>query len=231
MSGLEIIVTMAPVSGMMCLASFGYYLNNKRKYKNEKKKIYKYIKESIKALDFDDMIKGFEMLKDFDTRHSDEDGNPNRKYFEKITLKQRKSKCEKTDVLFGVPSDMVADINKIKRHFGEKMKKEDLKKNLEKVEEEEKKENETLVQLKHKLEKIKVRQLASNNTNRKIIDDINLTNIIKEIHEEYENLFVQTFEQEHDLQNILQRQVKKQMIIKKMNMLNNSKKKGNLKSC
>ena len=231
MSGLEIVVTMAPVSGMMCLSSIGYFLNNKRKYKNEKNKIYKYIKDAIAALDFDDMIKGFEMLKDFDTRHSDADGNPNRKYFEKMTLQKRLSKCEKTDILFGIPSNMVEDINQIKRHFGEKMKKEDLKVHLEKVEEEEKKENETLVQLKQKLEKIKIRQLASNNSNRRIIDDMNLTDIIKDLHEEYENLFVQTFEQEQDLHNILQRQVKKQMIIKKMNMLNNKKKTQNLKCC
>jgi hypothetical protein len=231
MSGLEIIVTMAPVSGMMLLSSIGYYLNNKRKYKDEKKKIYKYVKDAISALDFDDIVKGFEMLKDFDIRHSDADGKPNRKYFEKITLKKRLSKSEKTDILFGIPSQIVDDINQIKRHFSDKMKTDNLKVHLEKVEEEEKKENETLVQLKHKLEKIKVRQLASNNSNRKIIDDMNLTDIIKDLHEEYENLFVQTFEQEQDLHNILQRQVKKQMIIKKMDMLSNKKKTQNLKSC
>ena len=231
MSGLEIVITMAPVSAMMCLTSFGYFLNNKRKYKAEKKKIYKYIRDAISALDFDDILKGFEMLKDFDTRHSDVDGNPNRKYCEKMTFQKRLSKCDKADTLFGIPSDILEDIHKIKRHYSEKMKKEDLKQHLEKVEEEEEKESETLTQLKTKLEKIKIRQLASNNSNRRIIDDMNLTKIIKDLHEEYETLFVKTFEQEKDLHNILQRSVKKQMIIKRMNMLKGNQKKGNLKSC
>ena len=60
---------------------------------------------------------------------------------------------------------------------------------------------------------------------------MNLTTIIKDLHEEYETLFVKTFEQEQDLHNILQRSVKKQMIMKRMNMLKASKKVGNLKSC
>ena len=231
MSGLEIVVTMAPVSAMMCLTSIGYFFNNKRKYKNEKKKIYEYIRSAIAALDFDDILKGFEMLKDFDIRHSDAEGNPNKKYIERITLQKRVSKCDKAEILFGIPNDILEDIHKIKKHYSQKMKKEDLKQHLEKVEEEESKENETLVHLKNKLEKIKVRQLASNNSNRRIIDDMNLTKIIKDLHEEYETLFVKTFEQEKDLHNILQRSVKKQMIMKRMDLLKTNNKKGNLKSC
>lgn len=233
MSGIEIVITMAPVSAMMTLSGGIYYFNNKRKYKAEKKKIYKYIREAIEALDFDDIIKGFEKLKDFDIRHSDCEGNPNRKFWEKITFKKRLPKCEKTDILFGIPSDIIEDIHKIKRHYSEKLnQKDELKNQLEKVEEEEQKENETLKDLKKKLEKIKIRQLAENNSNRRIIDDMNLTNIIKNLHEEYETLFVKTFEQEQDLHNILHRSVKKQMIMKKMNLLKEqANKEDNLKSC
>ncbi len=231
MSGIEILVTMAPVSAMMGLTSFVYYLNNKRKYKSAKKKIYKYIRDAISALDFDDIIKGFEMLKDFDIRNSDDDGNPKKKCFEKIFCRTRLTKCEKSEILFNIPNEMVEDINKVKRHFSEKMKKEDLNQHLEKVEEEEKKESETLIQLKQKLKQIKTKQLAENNTNRRVIDDINLTEIIQDLHEDYETLFVKTFEEEKDLHNILNRSIKKQMIMKKINMINKNKKTGNLKSC
>ncbi len=232
MSGLEIVLQVVPVSAIMCITGSFYFFNNKRKYKQSKNKIYKYIKSAIAALDFDDIIKGFEMLKDFDTRHSDEEGKPNKKYLEKLLYKERLPKCDKTEKLFGVPSEMVDDITQIKKHFNNKLKKENLKEHLEKVEEEEKEENEVLINLKQKLKKIKVRQLAENNSNRKVIDDLNLTDIIKELHEEYENLFIKTFEQEKDLHNILQRSVKKQILIKKMNMLSEKKKvKGNLKSC
>ena len=232
MSGIEIIVTMAPVSAMMCISSFCYFLNSKRKYKKEKKKIYKYIREAIEALDFDDILKGFELLKDFDTRHSNIEGEPNKKFIEKITFKKRLPKCDKSDILFGIPSGVIEDINEIKNHFVDKMKTEDLKTHLEKVVEEEEKESETLKQLKIKLKKIKIRQLAENNSKRRIIDDMNLTNLIENLHEEYETLFVKTFEQEQDLHNILHRSVKKQMIMKKMNLLKDQNKNDvNLKSC
>tara|TARA_R110000868_G_scaffold31916_3_gene116588 strand:+ start:428 stop:1123 length:696 start_codon:yes stop_codon:yes gene_type:complete len=231
MAGLEILITMAPVSGVMCVATFGYYLNNKRKYKKVKKKVYKYIKDAISALDFDDIIKGFELLKEFDIKHTDDDGEPQKKYFEKMLLKKRLSKSEKTEVLFGIPTEATTDINKLKKHFSDKLKKEDLEVHLEKVEEEEKKENETLTSLKSSLEKLKTRQLASHNTTRKVVDEINLTEIIKELHKEYETLFIESFQSDSELHNILQRQVKKTMIIKKMNMLSSKKKLGNLKSC
>ena len=232
MSGIEIIVTMAPVSAMMCISSFCYFLNSKRKYKKEKKKIYKYIREAIEALDFDDILKGFELLKDFDIRHSNIEGEPNKKFIEKITFKKRLLKCDKSDILFGIPSGVIEDINEIKNHFVDKMKTEDLKTHLEKVVEEEEKESETLKQLKIKLKKIKIRQLAENNSKRRIIDDMNLTNLIENLHEEYEELFVKTYEQEQDLHNILHRSVKKQMIMKKMNLLKDQQKnEDNLKSC
>lgn len=229
---MEVVVSIAPVSAMMCLSSCVYYFNNKRKYKTEKKKIYKYIREAIESLDFDDVIKGFTMLKDFDIRHSNIDGEPNRKFFEKITFKKRSSKCNKTDILFGIPSSVIEDINEIKKYFVDKIKTEDLKKHLEKVAEEEEKESETLTQLKTKLKKIKIRQLAENNSRRQIIDDMNLTKLIETLHQEYETLFVKTFEEEKDLHNILHRSVKKQMIIKKMNMYKEKKgKEVNLKCC
>jgi len=232
MSGMEVVVSIAPVSAMMCLSSCVYYFNNKRKYKTEKKKIYKYIREAIESLDFDDVIKGFAMLKDFDIRHSNIDGEPNKKFFEKITFKKRLSKCEKTDILFGIPNSVIEDINEIKKYFVDKMKTEDLKTHLEKVAEKEEKESETLTQLKSNLKKIKIRQLAENNSRRRIIDDMNLTNLIETLHQEYETLFVKTFEEEKDLHNILHRSVKKQMIMKKMNLLKEKQNQDiNLKCC
>lgn len=230
---MDIILTVAPASCLISFVGCCKFLNNKRNYKQEKKSIYKYIRDAIKALDFDDIITGFEKLKDFDIRHSNIEGKPNKKIIEKITFRTRLSKCEKTDILFGIPSGVIDDINEIKSHFIDKMKDEDVvKQQLKSVEEEEKKENETLNHLKIKLKKIKTRQLAENNSNRRIVDDLNLTNIIENLHQEYETLFVKTFEEEQDLHNILHRSVKKQLIMKKMNMIKDkNNKETNLKCC
>ena len=227
----SLMIQIAPVSAIMLLSGSTYYLNNKRKYKAQKKKIYKHIRSAIIAQDYEDIIKGFELLKEFDTRHSNEDGEPNRKYFEKISFRKRISKCEKSEKLFGIPNDVITDVNKLKKYFSDKLKKEDLKQNLEAVQEEEKAESETLIILKKKMSKIKTRHLAENNSNRKIIDEMNLTEMIRDIHSDYEELFITTFEQEHDLQNILQRSVKKQILMNKMNKIKNKKKQGNLRSC
>ncbi|MBP93761.1 MAG: hypothetical protein CMC55_06550 [Flavobacteriaceae bacterium] len=233
MSGLEMVMTIAPASCLIGFAGCCKFLNNKRIYKNEKKGIYKYIRDAINALDFDDITTGFEKLKQFDIRHSNIEGKPNRKIIEKMTFRTRLSKCEKTDILFGIPNGVIDDINEIKNHFVSQMKNEDLvKQQLKSVEEEEEKENETLAQLKKKIKCIKTRQLAENNSNRRIIDDLNLTDIINNLHREYETLFIRTFEEEQDLHNILHRSVKKQMIIKKMNLLKEKQNKDvNLKCC
>ena len=228
---MEVVIASVPTSAMLIASYATIKCKNHIQYKKYKKSIYNYIRKAIKALDFEDIVVGFEKLKDFDTKNQDEFGAQKRTTWQKICRKQRQPKCEKTEQLFNIPKDIIDDLQKLKQHFQKQQKAEDLKTNLEKIEEEEQKENETLTQLKKKLDKIKVKQLAENNTNRKIIDDMNLTKVIENLHQDYQELFVKTFEAENDLNNMLQRAAKKQMILKRMEMINNKKKDQNLKSC
>ena len=227
----EVVITGIPAASLMMVGYGKLKVMKKMQYKKYKKSVYAYIRKAIKALDFEDIIVGFEKLRDLDVKNQDEFGNQKRGVWERIRKKKRLAKCEKTLELFNIPKEMIDDDKKMKMHFQQQNRKEELKTNLAKIQEEEKKESETLVQLKRKLEKIKIKQLAENNTNRKIIDDMNLTKVIENLHKEYQDLFVKTFEAENDLTNIIQRTAKKQMIIKRMEMMNKKKKTGNLKSC
>lgn len=227
----DIVIMAAPSSVVVSLVGISMFLKKKSEYKTYKKSIYNYIKKAIAALDFDDIIVGFEKLKDFDTKNSDEFGNPKKKLFEKLFNRKRDHKCDKTEILFNIPKDMIDDLQKLKQHFQVKLKKDDLQNNLKKIEEEETKENESVEKLKVELNRIKMKQLAENNTNRKIIDDMNLTKVIEGLHAEYQELFIKTFEQEKDLTNIMQRAAKKQLILKRMNAMDLSNKKGNLRAC
>ena len=228
---MEVILASVPTSAMLVTTYATIKCKNHIQYKKYKKSIYKYIRNAIKALDFEDIVVGFNQLKDFDTKNQDEFGNQKRTYWEKFINKKRLPKCDKTEELFSIPKDIIDDLQKIKDFFQKEQKKEDLKNNLEKIKEEEEKESETLTLLKKKLDKIKLKQLAENNTNRKIIDNINLTKVIEDLHKDYEDLFVKTFEAENDLNNMLQRAAKKQMILKRMEQINGKKKEQNLKSC
>lgn len=225
------VIAAVPAASMLVVGYTTIKCKNYLQYKQYKKSIYNYIRKAIKALDFEDIIVGFEKLKNFDTKNENEFGAQKKTLWEKIFRKERKPKCEKTLEIFNIPKDIIDDLQKLKQHFQNEMKKDDLKNNLEKIEEEEKKENETMVELKKKLDKIKIKQLAENNTNRKIIDDMNLTKVIERLHTDYEELFTKTFEAENDLQNMLQRAAKKQMILKRMEQINNKKKVQNLNSC
>ena len=228
---MEVILATIPTSSMLIMGYGTIKVKNHIQYKKYKKSIYNYIRKAIKSLDFEDILVGFEKLKDFDTKNKDEFGEQKRTLWEKFINKKRLPKCEKTEKLFNLPKDIIDDLQKLKQHFKKELRKDDLKNNLQRIEEEEKKENETLVDLKKKLSKIKIKQLAENNTNRKILDDMNLTKVIENLHSDYEELFVKTFENENDLTNMIQRAAKKQMILKRMELINGKKIEKNLRSC
>jgi len=206
-----------PYMVSMGLGSVAYFIKNKRKYKNLKKTIYSKIEQGVKELDFEMISDGAEALRDFDVKYKDlRTGLPKKAFFEKIFRKTRIPKMDKFEELFGIPKELVEDVDTIKKFFIGEKSVDKMNKHLNAITEEEHKENDVLKELRVKLEQVKRRQLARNNKEREVIDNMNLTDKIQELHKEYENLFIKTFQEEKDLQNILQRGIKKQMILKKM---------------
>tara|TARA_Y100000310_G_scaffold290798_1_gene318262 strand:+ start:1265 stop:1864 length:600 start_codon:yes stop_codon:yes gene_type:complete len=165
----------------------GRMIYTKTKYKKIKKNIYKTIKLAKELLDEEMLLKGIELLKELDKNNMNLlTGEMKRGFLEKIQCKPVLSKMEKLEKLFGLSYDDVKDQESIKKYI----KKQTIIKEKEKNEMLEKKS-----ELKIKLEQTKNKQLIFNNNNRNIIDNINLTEIIKTIHSDYEKLFLETFKE------------------------------------
>ena len=165
----------------------GRMVYTKTKYKKIKKNIYKTIKLAKELLDEEMLLKGIELLKELDKNNMNLlTGEMKRGFLEKIQCKPVLSKMEKLEKLFGLSYDDVKDEESIKKYI----KKQTIIKEKEKNEMLEKKS-----ELKIKLEQTKNKQLIFNNNNRNIIDNINLTEIIKTIHSDYEKLFLETFKE------------------------------------
>tara|TARA_R110002020_G_scaffold306484_5_gene522431 strand:- start:2484 stop:3098 length:615 start_codon:yes stop_codon:yes gene_type:complete len=163
----------------------GKIIYSKGKYKKIKKNIYKTIKLAKEHLDEELLIKGIELLKELDRNNKNLlTGEMKRGFLEVIQCKSVLAKMDKLEKLFGLSYDNVKDENSI-RKFIQKQKI---------IKENEK--NEMLgkkSELKIKLEQTKNKQLIGNKSNRQIIDHMNLTEIIKKIHQDYEVLFIDTF--------------------------------------
>jgi len=172
------------VSGIAVGIKFTY---SKAKYKKIKKNIYKLINKAKINLDEDMMIKGIDLLKELDrTNRNLLTGEMKKGYIEYMLCKPVIAKMDKLEKLFGLSYENVKDEESIKQFI-----------NKQKII----KENEiTQIKdkssvLKIKLEQKKNKQLMLHNENRSIVDNINLTNIIKELHKEYEQLFLETFKE------------------------------------
>ena len=165
----------------------GRMVYTKTKYKKIKKNIYKTIKLAKELLDEEMLLKGIELLKELDKNNMNLlTGEMKRGFLEKIQCKPVLAKMDKLEKLFGLSYDDVKDQESIKKYI----KKQTIIKEKEKNEMLEKKS-----ELKIKLEQTKNKQLIFNNNNRNIIDNINLTEIIKTIHNDYEKLFLETFKE------------------------------------
>lgn len=209
-----------PFVAMSVVGSVAYFLKEKRKYKAIKTTIYTMIRKGIDDVDFDMLADGVAKLKDFDKRFMDiTSGLPQKKIFEKVFRIGRQFKMDKFEALFNLPKEVVEDVESIRKYFTGTGRELRMDSALNSILEEEKKETVVITELKVKLQKIKRRQLAQNNTERTVIDNMNFTDKILELHKEYETLFIEQFENEKDLQNILQRGMKKQMIIKRMKQM------------
>ena len=217
---MEALLTLIPVAIM----GVGYSIKLHRAYKNEKKGIYAMIRKGLEDLDFDKVAEWANKLKQFDEKHTNLiSGLPKKSFLQKIFRKNKVFKMDQTEKLFNLSKEIILDANKIKRALDGEKNQQKIKQVLTNIVEEEHKENLVLDELKIKLQKIKRKQIAQHNQTRTVIDNLNFTDTINDLHKEYEELFIQQFEKEKDLQNILQRSMKKQMLIKKMKNIQNKK--------
>ena len=172
------------ISGVAIVAKFGY---SKIKYKRMKKNIYQIINKAKENLDEDLLIKGMELLRNLDKSNKNLlSGDMKKGLIQYISCKQVIAKMDKLEKLFGLSYRDIKDNDSIKEYI----KKQKIIKEHEITEIKDKSS-----ELKIKLEQQKNKQLMIHNENRSIVDNINLTKIIKELHKEYEELFLDTFKE------------------------------------
>jgi len=167
----------------------GKLIYSKTKYKRLKKNIYKLINIGKKNLDENILIKGMNLLKELDRNNKNLlTGEMKKGFMEYIQCKTVLSKMDKLETLFGLSYDDVKDDESIKKYITkQKIIKETKESEI----------NDKKSELKVKLEQTKNKQLLANNENRQIVDNINLTELIKKIHNDYEKLFIETFKEKN----------------------------------
>jgi len=172
------------LSGVAVIGKFTY---SKTKYKRMKKNIYKIINLAKESLDENMLMKGIELLKELDkTNKNLLTGEMKKGVIESILCKPVIAKMEKLEKLFGLSYENVKDEESIKNFI----KKQRIIKDNQITEIKDKS-----TELKIKLEQTKNKQLLLNTESRSVIDNINLTDVIKNLHKDYEELFLETFKE------------------------------------
>jgi len=172
------------LSGVAVIGKFTY---SKTKYKRMKKNIYKIINLAKESLDENMLMKGIELLKEVDkTNKNLLTGEMKKGVIESILCKPVIAKMEKLEKLFGLSYENVKDEESIKNFI----KKQRIIKDNQITEIKDKSSV-----LKIKLEQTKNKQLLLNTESRSVIDNINLTDVIKNLHKDYEELFLETFKE------------------------------------
>jgi hypothetical protein len=172
------------LSGAAIVIKFTY---SKTKYKKMKKNIYKMIKLANENLDEILLIKSINLLKELDKKNSNLlTGEMKKGLIDSFLCKPVFSKMDKLEKLFGLSFEHVKTESNIKNYI----KNQKIIKEHELLEIKDKS-----GELKVKLEQKKNKQLLIHTNNRQIVDNINLTNIIKDLHKEYEELFLETFKE------------------------------------
>jgi len=186
-----------------------------REYKTMKKSIYTMIRTGKENENFEMIVEGIEKLKKFDEINSDIlTGFPKKRIFDNIKKcfgKVRTLKMEKTLELFGIETDVIGDVDKLRQRFNESIVKAE--EELKTINEEEEKEQQTLSQHKVALEKIKRRQLAKNNAYRSHLDAFNLTDLLSTIHTDYVEYIESHFKVDKDMDERLKRELIKKTLL------------------
>ena len=213
MSGVEVAL---PLISGAAVAIFAY---KKFQYKKLKNAIYKIIQEGIDNLDYEMILEGIGKLKEFDISFKDiKSGEAMKGVWEKINCRSiRLPKMEKLQEKFGITLEDIESIDSIKK-WVENVEKnvEGVGKELGLIKDEENKNDIKLLKIKNELELVKSAHLLKNNQTRKVVDDLNLTEVIQQMQEDYERLFINTFNKSIDIKSLLQLDIKKQLLEKKV---------------
>lgn len=220
----ELVALGIPMAIPIALLKYGY---DKFIYKKLKKSIYSGLLESLENLDFEDIVKYYDLLKDFDNKQFDKINNRVRKkLFEKLTCKPRLLKQDKTEKLFNIAKEVIEDPEKLKQWINkqnlERQKKEHntlIEKELSLIEEKEEKQNQAAIEIIEELNVIKSKRLHQLALLRKMIDETNLTTILEEIHKDYETTIKNKVGKDYTFQKNLVLSKRKEQLKKKQEKL------------
>ncbi len=191
------------------VVTYRKYKKNKKKYKDTKEAIYETIKQSIEKNDFAAIVEGASELQRFDTVNSESRGILDKAFGRKLP------KMDKVEKMFNISKDIIMDIEKLKQTLSTEPSSK-LIKQLTIIEEEEKKETEIDKKVRIGLQKIKRRYVAKHNEERRIVDGFSYTNSIEELTNLYEEYLNENIKSETDDGLLLKRNMKKQMIMKRL---------------
>ena len=211
-------------------------LYKKYGYKSTKWMIYSLIRKGINELDYDSILKGYEMLKKFDDNFTDKlTGRPYKKIMERLLCIERKLKSEKTEKLFNITKDILEDQTKLRKWLNDQkiLKETDktktlIEKEMGVIEEEEKKENEAVKQMLNEIEVMKQKKLHKLALLRKMIDEANITDILEEQAEEYKQIILSKVQNDFDFQKKVMREQRKQQLEEKQKKIEQLKSMSNV---
>lgn len=213
----ELLVSLVPLA----LGGVGYFFKTKYSYKKQKKMIYRGIKFGLENADFEKVAEWADKLDKFDDQARDAiNGQMKKKSFEKLFGRKRIPKMEKVDKLFGLPKNIITDARAMKKRFELELHKDNIGKKILEVEEEEKKDEQVKSLLHADLEKIRRKEMAKLHNIIKTIDSLKISEVIDNIHKEYEGLLNKKFNEESDVQSIIQKQMKKDLLKKRLLKIN-----------
>jgi hypothetical protein len=198
----EVIV---PVATIGCGVFLTYSIKNKYKYKKIKENIYKDLKSALNILDPNKILNALINMQEFDVKYEDK-----RSFKDAVLRRKKQKKINKINKMFGVNKENfiiknnnkeIVDLAKINLYCeNEKKNKQE---RLKKISEE--KNKITLKQqiLINGLEKNKQKILEKNINTRKVLDNVNLTEIIDGIHQQYINYIRNNLRNDVEITKIL----------------------------
>ena len=205
----------------------GFYLVKKLLYKRTKKMVYKKMRDALEKLDADDIMEAYELLKAFDAKMFDSLNKcVNKKFFERLLCRERVLKVNKLEQLFGIAKEVVEDPEKLKKHVNDLLQskqiakmKEELEGELKAIDEEDEEKNEVIDAIDADLEKIKIIAMNKLAAHRKVIDELNLTAIIEDLHNEIKESVLKGMKESKDTQKHYQKEKRRQQIARKQEKL------------
>ena len=216
-------ITAAVMGVVLPVLGTVWHCYTKYGYKKTKRMVYKRVKTSLENLDYEDIQESFELLKSFDEQRFDKISKTvKKKLGERLFRRTRVLKQDKMEKLFNISKEVISNPDKLKEFIKQGVlskqlsaSNEEIEKELTVIVEEEEKETETLVALGLEMEKIKVIMLSKVALQRKVIDEMNLTEEIEKIHLTYQEMIKSKITMDVDLQKNMVKQNRKEALLKR----------------